>query len=288
MTVVVLQDRWQQARTAVADTGRRFESLVSWAPDPAAMATAEWSVADSAAHVLSIARLCLLLLDPDAPPLPVPGLRELLSGTNVDTVADTNSHVMRHLTERDPRVVTRELRTALERIRLVTRDADPASPVTWLGDAQVTVAGVLAHLVNEMLVHGWDMARAARLPWPMPDADAALFFDLFLVDMIRNSYGALLNQAVRMPRHRIAVEFRSVHTATAILRLHEGRVSVAPPGDPYDVSLTFRPARFNLMLFGRISALRAAAGRDVVVGGPRPWRLRSFLRVVHMPNNARP
>jgi hypothetical protein len=91
-----------------------------------------------------------------------------------------------------------------------------------------------------------------------------------------------------MPRQRIAVQFRSAYTTTAALQLHRGRVEVRPPDDPYDVSLTFRPARFNLMLFGRIGALRAAAGRDVVVGGPRPWRLRAFLRVVHMPNNARP
>ncbi|MGI5186194.1 maleylpyruvate isomerase N-terminal domain-containing protein [Dactylosporangium sp. CA-152071] len=284
----VPHDRWMQARAAVLDTGRRFDSLVGSAPDPAAMATAEWSIADSAAHVLSIAALCLLLLDPDAPPPPVPGLRELLSATNVDTVADTNSHVMRHLTERDIGVVRRDMQASIERILLVTREADPASTVTWLGDAQVTVAGVLAHLVNEMLVHGWDIARTAGLPWPMPDADAGLFFDLFLVDMIRNSYGALLNAAVRMPRHRIAVQFRSAHTTTAILELHQARVKVVAADDPYDVSLTFRPARFNLMLFGRISALRAAAGRDVVVGGPRPWRLRAFLRVVHMPNNARP
>ncbi|MEV4516541.1 maleylpyruvate isomerase N-terminal domain-containing protein [Dactylosporangium sp. NPDC049525] len=284
----VPQERWKHARAAVLDTGRRFDSLVRSTPDPAAMATAEWSIADSAAHVLSIATLCLLLLDPDAPPPPVPGLRELLSATNVDTVADTNSYVMRHLPERDIEVVRHDLQTSIERILLVTRTANPASTVTWLGDAQVTVAGVLAHLVNEMLVHGWDMARAARLPWPMPDADAALFFDLFLVDMIRNDYGALLNADVRMPKHRIAVRFRSAHTTTAILELHQGRVEVAPPGGPYDASLTFRPARFNLMLFGRISALRAAASRDVVVGGPRPWRLRAFLRVVHMPNNARP
>ncbi|MFF0097850.1 maleylpyruvate isomerase N-terminal domain-containing protein [Micromonospora sp. NPDC005257] len=284
---VVTQDGWMRARAAVLETGRRFDALVRSAPDPAAMATAEWSIADSAAHVLSIGSLCLLLLDPDAPPLPVPGLRELLSSTNVDTVADTNSHVMRHLTERDLRAVLRDLRTSIERILLVTRTAEPASTVTWLGNAQVTVAGVLAHLVNEMLVHGWDIARAARLPWRMPDADAALFFDLFLVDMIRNDYGALLNPSVRMPRQRIAVQFRSAHTTTATLVLHRGRVVVAPPDDPYDVSLTFRPARFNLMLFGRVGALRAAAGRDVIVGGPRPWRLRAFLRVVHMPNNAR-
>ena len=54
--------------------------------------------------------------------------------------------------------------------------------------------------------------------------------------------------------------------------------------DAYDVRVTFRPARFNLMLFGRTSTITAALRRDVVIGGPRPWRLPAFLRIVHMPN----
>lgn len=38
------------------------------------------------------------------------------------------------------------------------------------------------------------------------------------------------------------------------------------------------------MLFGRTGTVAAALRRDVVVTGPRPWRLPAFLRVVHMPN----
>lgn len=48
--------------------------------------------------------------------------------------------------------------------------------------------------------------------------------------------------------------------------------------------MTFRPAGFNLMMFGRVGTLAAALRRDVMISGPRPWLLRAFLRVVHMPN----
>lgn len=41
----------------------------------------------------------------------------------------------------------------------------------------------------------------------------------------------------------------------------------------------------NLMLFGRMSRVRAALTGKVLVSGPRPWLLPAFLRTVHMPDN---
>ncbi len=107
---------------------------------------------------------------------------------------------------------------------------------------------------------------------------------LFFLGMLRHDYGVLLNTSLPMPNRPIAVQFRSAYTPTATVVLDDGRVRLAPPEDPYDVRVTFHPARFNLMLFGRTRTITAAIRRHVVVGGPRPWRLPAFLRVVHMPN----
>jgi hypothetical protein len=160
----------------------------------------------------------------------------------------------------------------------------PVSTVRWLGDAQVPICGLVAHLVNELLVHGWDMARALGRPWRMPDEHAALYWELFFIGMLHHDYGTLLNTSLPMPKRPIAVQFRSRYTPSATIVLGDGRVWLAPPGGPIDVRVRFRPARFNLMLFGRISTVTAAVRGDVVVSGARPWRLPAFLRVVHMPN----
>ena len=221
-------------------------------------------------------------------PLGVPHLDEMLAVTNVDTVATVNAHVLRHFAERDPRVLADRMDEAVEAVLAGSEGLDPATPIGWLGGSRVPVAGVVAHLVNELLVHGWDIARARRVDWPMPDEHCALYWELFFCGMLRLEYGTLLNTTVRMPRRPIAVRFTSRHTPPETIVLRDGRVGLAPPGAPYDVRVRFRPARFNLMLFGRVSPLRAALRRDVVVGGPRPWLLPSFLRVVHMPDNALP
>ena len=284
MTFVVPPDRWSLARTALRTAADRFRSLLSDGCGPDTMATADWTVAQSAAHVLAIARLYVPLVDDGAETLPVPDLAEILATTSVDTVADLNDHVLAHFEERDPRRLSALLDDAVEEILTATRGTAPETTVRWVGDSLVPVAGLLAHLTNELLVHGWDIARALRSPWSIPDDHAALYWELFFIGMLRHRYGALLNTALPAPKQPIAVQFRSAYTPTATIVLGNARVWLAPPDDPYDVRVTFRPAGFNLMLFGRTSTVTAVLRRDVVIGGPRPWRLPAFLRVVHMPN----
>lgn len=62
-------------------------------------------------------------------------------------------------------------------------------------------------------------------------------------------------------------------------------MTVAEPGPGDDVRLSFDPPTLNLVLFGRMSRLRAALTGKLVVRGPRPWLLPAFLRTVHMPDN---
>ncbi|MEV4388666.1 maleylpyruvate isomerase N-terminal domain-containing protein [Micromonospora sp. NPDC049580] len=275
-------DRWNLANTALRAAADRFTEMVAAAPSPTVLVTDDWTLADTVAHVVSIAVLYVARLEGTEVTIRVPGLEDMLAVTNVDTVADVNSHVLAHFTEREPEVLLPQLNTAIARLLVTT--ADPRSTVSWLGNARVTLGGLFAHLTNELLVHGWDIARALRRPWPMPDEHAALYWDLFMFDMLRDSYGVLLNTELPMPRHHVSVQFRSAFTPTTTLTLGDRRVWIAPPDAPFDVRVRFQPARFNLMMFGRISIAQAMLRRDVVIGGPRPWRLPAFLRVVHMPN----
>jgi len=47
--------------------------------------------------------------------------------------------------------------------------------------------------------------------------------------------------------------------------------------------MSFDPVTFNLMMFGRVSRLRAGLTRKIVVSDRRPWLLPAFLRVVRCP-----
>ncbi|MGC4866290.1 maleylpyruvate isomerase N-terminal domain-containing protein [Micromonospora sp. DT53] len=285
MAVNRSDDGWGGVRESLDATADRFGDLVRAAQHPAALATARWSIVDTAAHVVAIAAMYTSIVRPGAAPsaLSVPAIGHQLQATTMDNVSDLNDVVMRHFTERDPEMLTQRLRAEVDQILGATENVDPATPVPWLGGSRPPVAAVLAHLLNELLIHGWDIARVARLPWSIPPRDAALYFDLFLVGLLTSDQGRLLDSAEPVRAGRIAVEFRSAYTSTRTLVLRDGRVSVDEPGRDVDVRVSFDPPTLNLMMFGRISRSRAILTRKIAIGGRRPWLLPRFLRTVRAP-----
>ncbi|WP_244885526.1 maleylpyruvate isomerase N-terminal domain-containing protein [Amycolatopsis vancoresmycina] len=269
-------------RAALPEVGGRFADLLTGIRNPDARSLGEWSIAETAAHVGMIALMYTGMIRGDGGPLPLPGLAAPIDSVSVDAIAEMNALALRLYPERDPLRLAERLRTDIAQLLLVSADLDPEKPVWWLGGSRVPVAGVLAHLVNELLIHGLDIARAAGRPWRIPARLEALFLELFLFGMVRNDMGRLLDDAKPAAR-RIAVEFRSSYTAPAVLALQHGRLRLEAPDGTADLRLKFDPAVLVPMMFGRISRLRAALLGGVWVSGPRPWLLPEFLRTVRMP-----
>lgn len=275
--------RWEATRTALQRTGHRFAELVRDTAAPERKATRHWTVAETAAHVTSIAAVYAAMAHPVGAPLPFPAVEDALWETNLDRVAGLNELLLQHFPERDPEELGRRLTTEIDRILRQTDVADPGRPVRWLGDSRIPLAGLLAHLLNELQIHGYDIARATGRDWPVAAGDAALFLDLFLVGLLRYDPGRLAETMDRAPARPITVELRSAHTTPVTLVLEKGRLSVREADGRADVRLSFDPAVLTLMLFRRTSRARALLTRKVTVSGPRPWLLPVFLRVVRLP-----
>lgn len=277
-------DRWKAVLSALRDSGDRFAELAT-SCDPAVPATRHWTVADTVAHVTSIASWDTALVHPDDLGYPYPWdvLHDLLRDTTVDTVNVLNDNTLQRFTERDPRLLAKQLRDHIDEIVGRCRGLDPDRPINWLGGAPVPMAGIIAHLTNEIQIHGRDIARAVRAPWLMSPAYAAQFLELFVIGVARLGIGQLLHKTTSANQRRIAVEFRSRHTDPATLVSQRDGLTLGEPGAPADVRIRFDPVTLNLMLFGRTSRLRAALTGGVFVGGPRPWLLPAFLRTLRLP-----
>ncbi|MGN9910185.1 hypothetical protein ACTMTJ_21785 [Phytohabitans sp. LJ34] len=292
--VEVAPERWLEARLALRRAADRFTELLSTVPDPSVRATKSWTVAQTAAHMASLTWACTTIADPGARTSRDDRLNNQFDKTNVDNVRDFNDLLLRqYVEERDLGVLTERIQRDVAAVLAVTDGRVPTEAVDWLGGSRLPLAGLVAHLSNELHIHGWDIARAARAPWKIPPRDAALFFELFLVGVVRYGYGGLIDSTPRAARRRIAVQFRSKYTSPTTLVLdgtrdgtgNRGRVTAEPPARDDDVLLSFHPPSLNLMLFGRFSRARVALTGRVFVWGPRPWLLPAFLRTVHMPNN---
>lgn len=283
MAVEIAEDQWSAVRESLRQTTERFAALVSTVPDCTVKATAEWSVADVAAHVAAIAWIDTALLQPGADPFPVPDLAERIAVTTVDDVHGFNDVVLSHVTERDPQRILAMLRDHVTRILDACADRAPDETLPWLAGSQLPLAGLVAHLVNELMIHGDDIARAVKMPWDMPPEDAAYFFELFFIGLLSGQMGRIFDGGKRPASRRIAVEFRSDYTTPVTVVTRAGQVSVEPPGSGADVKVRFDPVALNLMLFGRVSRPRAVLSRKVAVGGPRPWLMQAFSRTVRTP-----
>jgi hypothetical protein len=282
---MVTYERWQAIRASLQKVSGDFAALMR-AADPDRMVTEHWTGADTAAHVAAIAAmytsLCYGKLAQDA----FPEVGDTWRGSTVDTVHDFNAVTLRVYRERRVPQVLDRLDAEIQEMTAAT--AMPGTDfnhtvVPWLGDSRVPLAGLFAHLMNELHIHGWDIARANSLPWTIDPADAAHFPEAFLTGVISNGYGHLVDGGGRPSERRVAVQFRSPYTTTTTFVLHRGKVTVEEPRRDDDVRLAFHPVTLNLMLFGRVSHLRAALTRGVRVSGPRPWLLPRFMRTVRLP-----
>lgn len=284
MAVSVTDRQWDAVRASVRTTAERFIELVSSIPDPGARVTAKWSVADMTAHVTTVSFLNTMLLEAAPPAFDMPGLTEAIAATTVEGVHGLNDQVLSYFTERDMGRLLGMLRDHVALMLAASQDRDPAQTFSWLGGAPLPLAGMFAHMVNELLIHGDDVARALKVAWAMPAHDAALFFDLFYVGLVSGNKGRLLDGSKRPLRRRIAVEFRSGYTTPVTFVVRDGTVTAEPAGPGADATVRFDPATLNMVMFGRISRLRAVLTRKIAIGGPRPWLMPAFLRTVRLPS----
>lgn len=282
MVRLVTDENWAAIRASLDRTTDDFGELVR-SVDADAMATADWSVATMAAHVVAVSGTCLSILRPDDAAL-APSLAEQIPGTTVDTVADLNLEALRHIEERDPHLLAKRLRAEVDQILRSSADVDPAKSHEWLGSSHLPTAGLLAHLLNEIVVHGWDIARATGAEWKRPTTDAAPFFQTFLFALAVYGYGHLLDLPGPERKGRISVEFRSRHTTPVTLVLDDGEITLREPRRGADVKIFFDPLTLDHMLFGRVSTARAALTGKVVVWGRRPWLLPAFMRKMRLPS----
>lgn len=284
MAVSVTEEQWNAVRESLRTTAGRFCELVSSAPDQGIKVTDRWSVADVAAHVAAIAWIDTTLLAVTPDPFPMPGLAEAIQATTVDDVHGFNDRVLDCFRERDARKIAGMLRDQVDLMLAASQRRDPGQTIAWLAGARVTLAGLLAHLVNELLQHGYDIALAVKVPWAMPREDAAFFFELFYVALAKGEPGRVLDGSKRPVDRRIAVEFRSGFTTPVTIVVRNGRVTAEPAGSGADIKIRFDPAALNMMMFGRLSKTRAVLTGKVVISGRRPWLLPAFLRTVRAPS----
>jgi hypothetical protein len=148
--------------------------------------------------------------------------------------------------------------------------------IAWHEGYPLSLGALIWVGVGEMVVHGYDIARAVKKPWPI---------DRQLACQILNGAGE---------GWPLFVDRKNVRGVTAsyeislrggpkqVFRFVDGCLTVEPPSSiPVDCHISADPVAFLLVGFGRVSQWPQIAQGKIVAWGRKPWlgvKFRSLLR----------
>jgi uncharacterized protein (TIGR03083 family) len=265
------------------DQARRVADLIRQVPDPAAPVPGlQWTVAETAVHTVSELRdyarfaageTVLTTVDGGAA---AAGLDDGSAGAAVVNAA-ANARQLAAWPDRDLGEIADAVLPAVEEFLTAAATRAPDDRVTISNGLSVTISTLAPTLLGELVVHGFDIARAAHRPWPIgrPEALAVIAGVMtMLPDYVdrERSRNLHVSYEVRLrggPRYRIAI--------------NAGAARVSGPGTPVDCVITADPVAFLLVGFGRVSQWGQILRGRLVAAGRKPWLGFSFAKLITGP-----
>lgn len=255
---------------AIDSVADRFTALVTAAPDPAVQVPSSpgWTVRDVAAHLATVA-----VRYADGPEG-----RGVWTETPLDLPA-LNHHQIKTLGTATVGDLAASLRQELAALQVQIRGYSGSPPsFRFHGGQQVRADIALGILLCELVVHGWDVARALRRPWPIDPGHAALIID---------GINPVLPGWVRPERVRgltAGFEIRLRGQASHVWAFRNGRLHVNPVDRPrIDACISADPAAFVLLCYRREPQWKLITTGRITAWGGRPWLALTLVNRFHTP-----
>jgi len=276
VTALATRVDWPAARRAVAVAAPRFSALLRSARSPEAPALGEWDVTQLALHVSHAADTVAAMAQGGG------NLLDHISGLSSLTGVMVAGEGRRSLDEVADRVDASVARF-LAAMEAADAAGDDGLRAWMVRGTEMPLSSLTCHVLNELTVHGGDIARAEGVPWPIERSHAVLSLEGFLFPALHNLGRSMVLQD-RAGRARARFEVRVRGGGRAWLRFFDGDLAVeAAPEGPVDCHLSVDPAAFLLVAWGRTSQWPAIARGQLLAWGPKPWlglQMRSWVRTL--------
>lgn len=270
MTATTFVD-WAAARAAVAQAGPRLTAMLRTADRSDAPALGEWDVTQLSAHVSHAVDTIWAMTRGGGNVLDDLSGLATLSGM---MVAGEGRRPLGELADR--------IDTSVAGFLDSTGAADADSSHGWLfRGTEMPLSTLTCHVLNELTVHGRDLAGALGVPWPVDRGHAALIVQGFVFPALHTlGRDVVVQEKAGNVRARFEVRLRG--DGRAWLRFHDGDFSVEGSSQgPVDCHLSVDAAAFLLVAWGRITQWQAIPKGQLLAWGRKPWlglQLRSWLR----------
>jgi hypothetical protein len=261
-----------EARAALALAAGRLSSLIRGVARPTAHAVGEWNVADTAVHVGHAWDIIPALARREREPLI----------SDVWELGLLTTSLTRAATDHDLGAIADRIDVAAAEFLPLAAQADGSGAPWLVRGVEVPMTTFVCHLLNESLVHGFDIARAEGKPWPIDPAHARLILQGFLFPVVSMLPAATMVDAEHASGLRACYDLRLRRGDRVFLSFDNGEVSIEPPsGRRVDCHVWAEPSALLLVIWGRRSQWPAVFSGKLLAFGRRPWlgpRLRQLVR----------
>ena len=272
VTVMGRPSDLSDARAAIPEVTRAFVRLLREISYEGPVLGA-WGVGEVACHVSHV-----FTVDTDSiagRPLPEVELRP-------SEVAAMNDAELATDSERDLGVLAERIESALAEFLEVSA-APSGEQVTWLDGIRIPASAAACHLLEELLVHGFDIASATKRPWNIEPGHAVLALSGAAAPIVNAAGPVAFVKRDRAEgfRARFDIRFRG-HDRVSFL-FDDGLSVGGPISSAVDAHVSVDPAAALLLMLGRVGVGRLILAGKVAVWGRRPWRLLQALKVITPP-----
>ena len=191
MVASVSAAQWRQSQDALRDEVRRVTTLMRSVSDPVVPAVGGWNIAEVAMHlsqnwimVPGLARRDLSRYRAVAPSIPGAAGDSMIR--DMWDNADMNALALKSDPQRDLAVLADRIEERAEEYFGECAGRSPDEPRPWIVEGTtVPLSALTCNLLNETIMHGYDMARAAGRKWRIEPARAAMVVRQFFIPVLQ-------------------------------------------------------------------------------------------------------
>jgi uncharacterized protein (TIGR03083 family) len=239
-----------------AVTVERFAQMIETVPDTSVgIPDSEWTVRDAAAHVAGSTQRMTALIEGRASGVPT---------VDKDFLAERARKLIADIPEADGGKLADRMREGLARLVSLTATRSGGQPIVFHGGIRLNLAGLVSLYLGEYLLHGYDIAAAVGMPWPIDPGYAAL-----AVGGFRPCYTAIFDPAGAFGLEA-TYRLDTARTDPFFVRIADASCEASTTPGPVDCVISADPVTALLVMSGRLSRWAAIALGGLTFAGDRP------------------
>lgn len=259
------------AGEAVIQVASQLAILLRDLGDGSRRALGEWDIRGVAAHCSHSLDIVTALVRGGGP-----------AAGSLDEVGALTRVLVAGESEHDLSVLAERIQASAAELVRAASEFDYGPTRLWvIHGTELPLAGLLCHALNELVVHGHDIAAACGRAWPIRRDHALLVLQGYLFPVL-SLVGSELVDKQKAAGRRICFEIRPRGGEAVFFVFDDGRLIVSESAPAVvDCRLSVDPAAFLLVGWSRQSHWPAVLRGRLLATGRRPWlglELPSLLR----------